>query len=156
MREAHTAAEERSRKDAEQQLREQREARERADAHAAAEEGKRGEVEQKLQAEREARERADEHAAAEKRSRREADAHFRSQGREILLEARRTAEEQERAIAQARQQCEALEAQLRAAVAALGAIEEAARAHALVNARVDVHLAGEHHGGGSDPARGSD
>jgi hypothetical protein len=88
------------------------------------------------------------------RSREEANSQFRARGRDILSEAKRTAEEQERAVVEARQRCEALEAQLRETRAALDAVEEAARAHARVNDRMDAHLSDDVAAGESGPARG--
>jgi hypothetical protein len=138
--EARAAEEARARTATEQQLREAHDAREALEAKLAAQAHACSEAERAVREAHAAREDALAQAVAQAQARARADALFREQGRQILNEAQHVAETHAAAITATRAAYEALGSRLRETLAALGSIEEAARSHALVNARLEAHL----------------
>ncbi|MGZ8229265.1 MAG: hypothetical protein ACXW2A_05885 [Burkholderiales bacterium] len=97
-------------------------------------------LESQVRAEREAREGAEARARAEERAAREAQAQLRARVEQTLVDAKRAADDEDRALSEAQHQCETLTALIEKTTSALDLVRQAARAHVSANAQLEAHL----------------
>jgi hypothetical protein len=97
-------------------------------------------LESQLRAEREAREGAEARVRAEERAAREAQAQLHARVEQTLVDAKRAADDEDRALSEAQHQCETLTALIEKTTSALDLVRQAARAHVSANAQLEAHL----------------